>query len=140
MPGWDGGEDEARRRFGGSPVARLGTVTPDGAPHLVPVTFALDGDVIWWAVDTKPKRTRALQRLVNLSVEPRVTLLVDHFEEDWNALWWVRADGVAAVAVPDETARALTLLAQRYPAYRATPPAGPVVKVTVQRWRWWSAR
>lgn len=113
---------------------------PDGAPHLVPVTFALQDDTVWWAVDFKPKRRRSLQRLANIAAEPRVSLLVDHFEADWNALWWVRADGVAAVADPEAAAHGVALLAGRYPAYRDTPPEGPVVEVEVRRWRWWSAR
>lgn len=104
------------------------------------MTFALDGDVVWWAVDAKPKRDRGLQRLTNISAEPRVSFLVDEYREDWDALWWVRADGVGAVARPHESDRGLALLADRYPAYRADPPAGPVVKVEVRRWRWWFAR
>lgn len=134
------GEDEARARFAAARVARLGTVTPDGAPHLVPVTFALDGDVVWWAVDAKPKRHRSLRRLDNIAAEPRVSLLVDHYEEDWDLLWWVRADGTASVAGGLEAARGLEALAARYPAYRAAVPEGPVVRVAVHRWRWWSPR
>lgn len=137
--GWAGGVEEARRRFGSSPVARLATVTPTGAPHLVPVTFALDEDVVWWAVDAKPKRSRALQRLANIAADPRVSLLVDHYGSDWGELWWVRADGVAAVVGPRQAADGMALLAGRYPAYRGAPPKGPVVRVEVRRWRWWSA-
>lgn len=133
-------EGEARRRFAGSPVARLATVTPAGWPHIVPVTFVLDGDVVWWAVDAKPKRHRGLQRLTNISLEPRVSLLVDEYGEDWDALWWVRVDGVGTVAGPQEADRGLALLAGRHPPYRADPPQGPVVRVEVRRWRWWSAR
>ena len=87
----------ARRRFADARVARLGTVRTDGTPHLVPVTFAVDDDVIYTAVDAKPKRTTRLQRLQNLAAQPRCTLLVDHYEDDWSGLWWVRADGDAAV-------------------------------------------
>ena len=134
------GEVEARARFGAARVARLATVTPDGAPHLVPVTFALDGDVVWWAVDAKPKRHRSLRRLENIATEPRLSLLVDHYEEDWDRLWWVRADGTASVADGEEMARGLVALAARYAAYRAVAPEGPVVRVEVGRWRWWSAR
>jgi PPOX class probable F420-dependent enzyme len=132
--------EEARRRFGASAVARLATVTPGGAPHIVPVTFVLDHDTVWWAVDAKPKRTRALQRLANIAAQPHVSLLVDHYDDDWAALWWVRADGVATVADPDEAPEPLARLADRYPVYRTTPPDGPLVKVQVTQWRWWSAR
>lgn len=115
-------------------------MTVHGAPHLVPVTFVLDGDNLWWAVDEKPKRSRALARLDNVSAEPRVSLLVDHYDDDWDLLWWVRADGMATLTVPGGDAeRALGLLAARYAPYRAEPPRGPVVRVDVRRWRWWSA-
>ena len=139
---WTGvhGEQEARARFGAARVAHLATVTPEGAPHLVPVTFALDGGVIWWAVDAKPKRHRSLRRLDNIAAEPRVSLLVDHYEEDWERLWWVRVDGTASAADGEEVGRGLEALAARYAAYRVAAPEGPVVRVEVERWRWWSAR
>ena len=86
-----------RRRFASTPVARLATVRPDGRPHVVPVVFVLVGDVVYTAIDAKPKKSSRLQRLVNLSAEPRCSLLVDHYEDDWSRLWWVRADGEAAV-------------------------------------------
>ncbi len=137
---WPDGENEARRRFASARVARLATVTPQGAPHLVPVTFALEGDTVWWAVDEKPKRSRSLARLANIAAEPRVALLVDHYGDDWNELWWVRADGVASIASGgSDTRGALALLAARYGPYRMRSPEGPVVRVDVQRWRWWSA-
>jgi PPOX class probable F420-dependent enzyme len=104
------------------------------------VTFALDDEVVWWAVDAKPKRTPFLQRLANLQAEPRVSLLVDHYAEDWEQLWWVRADGLAFFAGAEESEVGLRLLQERYPQYRAAAPPGPVVKVEVSRWRWWSAR
>ncbi|WP_250030704.1 TIGR03668 family PPOX class F420-dependent oxidoreductase [Paractinoplanes maris] len=124
------------QRFASVPVARLATVGADGAPHLVPIVFALVGeDVIVSAVDGKPKRTRALRRLANIAGEPRVSVLADHYEPDWSRLWWVRADGVARVrpAYPE----GLEALVERYPQYRATPPAGPFVEITVERWATW---
>ena len=90
-------EDEARRRFAGSPVARLATVTPSGQPHVVPVTFAVDSDLIYTAVDAKPKTTTRLQRLRNIAAHPRVAVLADRFQTDWDGLWWVRADGQARI-------------------------------------------
>src|SRR5947207_9112063 len=86
---------EARRRFAAAVVARLATVTPDGRPHIVPVTFAVDGDVIYSAVDAKPKTTTRLARLRNIAAEPRVAVLADHYQADWDRLWWARADGAA---------------------------------------------
>jgi len=83
--------------FASARVARLATVDDTGAPHLVPIVFALVGDVIYSAVDDKPKRHRRLRRLVNVAHEPRVSVLADHYDDDWTRLWWVRADGTAAV-------------------------------------------
>jgi PPOX class probable F420-dependent enzyme len=138
--------EEARRRFAGSRVARLATVGADGAPHLVPIVFALEGDRIWSAVDHKPKRTTALRRLANVAADPRVAVLADHYEDDWDALWWVRADGEARVLSTDDPAaerdraRAVAALVDRYPIYRRRPPAGPAIAIDVLRWTGWSAR
>jgi PPOX class probable F420-dependent enzyme len=134
-------EPAAARLFGTARVARLATVGPTGAPHLVPMVFALVGDVIYTAVDAKPKRHTGLRRLSNIAAEPRVSVLADHYDEDWTVLWWVRADGVARVLdVADPAARAgLTALVERYPQYRVDPPPGPVIAVEVRRWSAWSA-
>jgi PPOX class probable F420-dependent enzyme len=135
--------DEAadRRRFAAARVARLATVDADGQPHLVPMVFAVAGDVIYSAVDAKPKRSTALRRLANIEANPRVSVLVDHYEDDWDALWWVRADGTARVLDTDDPQRdeALGLLVERYWQYRATPPPGPVLAIQVTRWSSWSA-
>ena len=122
-------------RFASAAVARLATVRSDGAPHLVPIVFAVVGDVIVSAVDAKPKRSRDLRRLANIAAEPRVAVLADHYEADWSRLWWVRADGVARVR-EDEPAGLPALIA-RYPQYRAEPPAGPFLEITVERWSAW---
>lgn len=132
--------DEARRRFADARVARLATVRPDGTPHLVPVTFAATGDTVYTAVDAKPKTTTQLQRLENLAAQPRCTLLVDHYDDDWSQLWWVRADGDARVVeAPQPAHPGLALLATRYPAYAGSPPVGPLIVIEVTRWRGWSA-
>jgi PPOX class probable F420-dependent enzyme len=131
---------EARDRFAGARIARLATVGATGRPHLVPIVFALDGDVVFSAVDAKPKRTTALKRLENIAANPRVALLADHYDEDWEALWWARADGVARVASEADARRGIALLAERYEQYRAAPPRGPVIAVAVERWSGWQAR
>jgi PPOX class probable F420-dependent enzyme len=133
---------EARRRFAAARVARLATAGADGRPHLVPVVFALDGDTLYTAVDdVKPKATTRLRRLANIAANPAVALLADHYEDDWRALWWVRADGTARLLEPDEdeAARARALLAARYPQYREAPPPGVAIAVDVTRWSGWSA-
>ena len=130
---------EAVRRFSTATVARLATVGSTGQPHLVPITFALvDARTLVTAVDHKPKRTTALKRLANIAANPQVSVLVDHYEDDWRALWWVRADGRAEV-VKAAPAGAAEALAQRYDQYRERPPAGPFIVVEVQRFSSWSA-
>src|SRR4051794_4018083 len=118
-------------------VARLATVGADGAPHLVPIVFAVAGDTIYTAVDAKPKRHTRLRRLANIAGEPRVSVLVDHYDEDWSLLWWTRADGDARVL--DASAPARAALRAKYPQYLADPPGGPFVEIQVRRWSSWSA-
>jgi PPOX class probable F420-dependent enzyme len=121
-------------------VARLATVTEAGRPHIVPVTFAVDGDHVYIAVDAKPKTTANLRRLRNIRGNPRVALLADHYDDDWTSLWWVRADGLAAIAEdPRQMAGPIALLADRYRQYREKPPPGPVIDITVERWTGWAA-
>ena len=130
---------EARARFAGARVARLATVTGAGDPHIVPIVFALAGDVIYTAVDAKPKSTTALRRLVNIAAHPAVAVLADHYADEWTQLWWVRADGTASVPDDVEAAEGLRLLTERYPQYVAQPPPGPVLAISVARWTGWQA-
>ena len=132
---------ELRRRVASAPVARLATVRSDGSPRLVPVTFAVLGELLCFAVDeVKPKRDARLARLDDIARDPRVALLVDHYDADWSARWWVRIDGDAASHDTGELReRALDALAAKYAPYRAARPAGPVVVVTPRRWSGWSA-
>jgi PPOX class probable F420-dependent enzyme len=132
--------DDARRRFAAARVARLATVSGDGQPHLVPVVFAVQDDTVLMAVDQKPKRHRDLKRLRNMDDDPAVSLLVDHYDDDWTALWWVRADGVVTVTDAEpELARVRDALGARYPQLREDPPQGPAMLVAVTRWAGWSA-
>lgn len=132
-------DERMRARATDARVARLATVRPDGAPHVVPVTFALDGAVFVTAVDHKPKSTRALQRLRNIEREPRVSVLIDEYAEDWSRLWWVRGDGHAEVLAASDAIAQIDLLVDRYPAYRERRPEGPAIVVRVDRWSSWSA-
>jgi PPOX class probable F420-dependent enzyme len=128
----------ARQRLSDARVGRLGTVTSDGRPHVVPCCFALEGERLYSAVDAKPKTTPALRRLENLRRNPAAALLVDHYDEDWRQLWWVRVDGSGGVLDDDaQRAHALTLLAAKYEQYRAEPPPGPVWALSIERWRTW---
>src|SRR2546425_2368588 len=97
-------------------VARLATTDPDGRPHLVPIVFVLDGKTLYSAVDRKPKRSTPLRRIENARARPDVTILVDHYDEDWS-LWWIGLRGRARVLDDgDERERALALAGGEGPA------------------------
>jgi PPOX class probable F420-dependent enzyme len=133
-------EAEMRRRVATKFVARMATAGEDGRPHIVPICFTFDDDTLYFAVDFKPKRTINLKRLRNIAANPAVSVLIDHYEDDWDKLWWVRLDGQARlVTAPAEVERALLLLAQRYEQYLKTRPPGPVVAITIERMAGWSA-
>jgi PPOX class probable F420-dependent enzyme len=127
-----------RQRLAVARVGRLATTRPDGRPHVVPCCFVLVGDTVYSAVDAKPKSTLALQRLRNLAVHPAASLLVDHYEEDWTRLWWVRLDGAARVLDSGaEREAALEALTVKYAQYVDAPPPGAVVALDVETWRAW---
>ena len=129
-----------RRLVSPAQVGRLATVRSDGHPHVVPICFVITDDVIYSAVDDKPKRHRHLQRISNVTATGTASLLVDEYHDDWSRLWWVRLDGRARLV--DNTAeseRAISLLSDKYPQYRNRRPPGPVLAVDVQRWVGWSA-
>lgn len=132
---------EARAHFVEARVAVLASIGPGGAPHLVPVVLAVDGERIHLAVDSKPMRGGELARVANLRRDPRCALLVHGYDEDWRRLWWARADGRASI-VEDATAleRTAALLRGRYPQYGGgTRVIGPAMVVEVLRWSGWSA-
>jgi PPOX class probable F420-dependent enzyme len=126
--------------FARAPIARLGTVAPDGKPHLVPVVFALHQEVVYTAVDAKPKTTQRLRRLANIERNPQVSLLVDHYADDWTQLWWVRIDGIATIHHYGEAMRAgRDLLRAKYRQYQSVPLDGPVIAVAASHWSSWHA-
>jgi PPOX class probable F420-dependent enzyme len=128
----------ARQRMRDARVGRLGTVTSAGRPHLVPCCFALADEVVYSAVDSKPKSTLALRRIANIVANPAASLLVDHYEDDWSALWWVRADGSARVVdSPPEEDAARALLAAKYAQYRDVAMPGPVIALEIRSWTAW---
>ena len=129
----------ARARLRDARVARLATVSGEGEPHLVPVTFALADGTVFFVVDHKPKSSTDLRRLRNIQANDRVCVLVDEYSDEWTSLWWVRADGRAQVwSEGGRRAAAVELLAQKYQQYRATVPEGPVVAITIERLTGWS--
>ncbi|HEX2647684.1 MAG TPA: TIGR03668 family PPOX class F420-dependent oxidoreductase [Candidatus Dormibacteraeota bacterium] len=134
--------DEAamRERLAGATVAHLATADEHGRPHLVPICFALERNTLYFAVDAKPKRTTKLKRLKNVAANPRVSVLVDHYEDDWSRLWWVRVDGAAHELTDPAAARsAVDLLVKRYSQYRRARPGGPVVAITIESITGWTA-
>jgi PPOX class probable F420-dependent enzyme len=133
-------QEQMRERVESARVARLATVDDAGRPHLVPICFALAGETLYSAVDEKPKRSKRLKRLGNIRRRPEVTVLVDHYEEDWTLLWWVRLDGTATVLeAGPEREHALALLRAKYEQYRAESPTGPVIAISLDRWQGWSS-
>jgi len=130
---------DARRRFADARVGRMATIRTDRTPDLVPVVFAVEGDLVYLAVDPKPKTARELVRLRNIRAEPRVQLLVDEYSEDWQRLWWVRADGIArVVGEGPERERAIELLRAKYPQYATLEgDFGAAIVVKVVRWTGW---
>jgi PPOX class probable F420-dependent enzyme len=135
------GDDEARDLVEGARVARLATTNTGLGIDVVPISFALlPDDRLVSIVDQKPKSTTRLRRLDNIRSHPDVTVLVDHYEDDWTRLWWVRLRGRASVvAEGDEFDEARAALVERYPQYVDEPPPGPVVSVAVEDWSGWHA-
>jgi PPOX class probable F420-dependent enzyme len=131
---------EVRARFIAARVARLATADAHGVPHVVPITFAVEGDTIVSVVDAKPKRSARLRRIANLRANPRASLLVDHYAADWSELWWARADGTARIAADgSDLDRAAALLRARYPQYGRVELVGPAIIIEVERWSGWTA-
>lgn len=127
-----------RARVAQARVARLATVRPDGRPHVVPCCFVLSDEVLYSAVDAKPKSTRALRRLDNVRGVPSAAMVVDHYDDDWATLWWVRLDGRARIIESGpEFEHALQLLAGKYEQYLRDRPPGPVIAIDVTEWRAW---
>jgi len=134
-------EAQIRRRLGEVRVAHLATTGSDRRPHIVPICFVVMSQELFFAVDHKPKRTSDLQRLRNIAANPHVSVLADHYEEDWSRLWWIRVDGLARVldAAAAASERAIDALAARYAQYRRARPIGPVVWIHIERLSGWSA-
>ncbi|MBM3219258.1 MAG: TIGR03668 family PPOX class F420-dependent oxidoreductase [Candidatus Rokubacteria bacterium] len=124
-------------------VARLATADRAGQPLVVPVCYAFVDGRIYSAVDAKPKRTRELRRLRDIADNPRVSLVVDVWDEDWARLAWVLVEGTAGILTTDlERTPALAALVAKYPQYAAMDllsTAGPVIAITPARVVAWRA-
>ncbi|HET7051994.1 MAG TPA: pyridoxamine 5'-phosphate oxidase family protein [Solirubrobacteraceae bacterium] len=135
LPRWAGS------LLAGSRVGRLGLLDDDGAPRVLPVTYAISGESLVTAVDQKPKRRSGeeLARVRWLRARPTAALTVDHYDDDWSALAWVQALGAVSVLDAASAREAIAALAQRYEPYRSDPPAGPVLVLEPDRLLWWHA-
>jgi PPOX class probable F420-dependent enzyme len=117
-------------------------------PQIVPIVFVLIDSAIFSPIDGKPKRTGTLQRIRNVARNEAVSLLLDHYEADWRALWWLRIDGTATVVEgaklpPAELERIDAALRRKYPQYRYTPvfrDGATLIRVGPERHVAWSAR
>lgn len=143
------GESDPKLRFAQSPSHDWPPARPTAHPTwcrsysrsaLGRPAEATGADVIYTAVDAKRKTTQWLRRLANLEHNPRASVLVDSYADDWTQLWWVRADGVAAIHRDGEVMRAAyRLLRAKYAQYQSVPLNGPVIAIAVQRWASWHA-
>lgn len=133
--------DGQRRFLQAQRVARLATADAAGAPHVVPVCYALSGTTVYFSIDRKPKRDtgRPLKRVRNLLENPQVALVVDRYDEDWARLGWVMVHGRAEVlASGDEHDTAQALVRERYPPLRAMHiETLPVVAIRIARATGW---
>jgi PPOX class probable F420-dependent enzyme len=120
-------------------VARLGLVDDEGAPRVLPVTFALANGRIWSAIDQKPKRSAELARLRFLRRDPRAALTVDRYSDNWDELAWVQVLGTVRIVRVGEGTAGLAALTQKYEQYREEAPPGPLLALEPQRYLWWRA-
>lgn len=128
----------ALARFSGERIAHLATAALDGRPHIVPFCFVVVGDDVYSIIDDKPKRTHTgLRRLRNIEANPRVSVLVDHYEEDWKALWFVMVEGEASLVTDStEYRRARVAMRAKYPQYltmELTEAVNPMIRIRIER-------
>ena len=125
-------------------IAHLATADADGAPHVVPVCFAVAGANAYVTLDDKPKRAGRgpLKRLRNIAENPRVALVADRYDDrDWSRLGWVLLRGRAEIVHSGrEHAKAQRLLRRRYAQMRAMAlEEHPVIAIRIERVASWGA-
>lgn len=135
-------QDEMRDRIEGARVVRLATVDERGLAHVVPVLFVVDGDILYTPTDKPTAAKRRPKRLRNLEHDQRVTILADHYDEDWLQAWWVRMRGTGReVGESPERTHALDLVDRKYPQFdgpRYRTDGGPVLAVDIKDWLGWA--
>ena len=121
-------------------VARLATADARGRPHVIPVCFVFHDGSFWAAIDEKPKRTLRLKRLRNIAENPRVALLIDRYDDDWNRLAYVLVEGEASLTDGSQQAGVLSALRERYPQYREMRlEERPLIRVQPEKVVSWGA-
>jgi PPOX class probable F420-dependent enzyme len=135
LPAW------ARALLESSRVARLGIADDEGAPRVLPVTYAVLHNTIVTAIDHKRKEVPAerLARVRWLRARPRAALTVDRYDDDWSQLQWVQALGPITILETADAPKAIAALTERYDTYRDKPPGGPVLSLAPNRVLWWRA-
>jgi len=124
-------------------VGRLATADGSGQPLVVPICYAWDGEALVSAIDAKPKRAGELARVRNIRENPKVSVVIDQYEEDWRRLRWVIIQGIAEVLTAGrDFAKAVDLLVAKYPQYVGmglSREQGMMIKVRpgkVLQWRY----
>jgi PPOX class probable F420-dependent enzyme len=120
-------------------VGRLGLLDEEGAPRVLPVTFAIAEGRIWSAVDRKPKRSGEPARLRFLRRDPRAALTVDQYSDDWEQLAWVQVLGWVEIVEVGDGAAGMEALREKYEPYREETPPGPLLALEPRRYLWWRA-
>ena len=125
-------------------IGHLATADATGQPHVIPVCYVFDGESVYSVLDAKPKTTplSQLRRVRNILANPRVSLVVDHYEEDWTSLQYVMVTGDAGLLESgEEWARAIVMLREKYPQYQQMDLAqSPVIKIAPARFVPWSSQ
>ena len=137
--------DDVRTTLEAARHGYLSTASLDAEPHLQPVVFEVVADSVYIAIDEKPKTTLRLRRLTNIEANPKFALLVDHYHDDWNRLWWILLRGPAEVLWPsewdaEEAEGVIAALRDKYPQYVSMGlDERPLLKLTPDRVTRWSA-
>lgn len=93
-------------------VCRVATVSEAGVPHLVPVCHVLDGGKLYFGSGNDATKVS------NLRANPRVTVTVDVYSDEWSSLRGVMLQGVAGLIEKGPRFRRVrALLYRKYPQY-----------------------
>ncbi|MBI2486016.1 MAG: TIGR03668 family PPOX class F420-dependent oxidoreductase [Deltaproteobacteria bacterium] len=126
-------------------VARMATADKLGRPLVVPICYVFDGKNLYTPIDKKPKRVsvRELKRIRNILENPKISIVIDDYYEEWNKLTYVIIHGRAELMESgEEYQRSLRLLCEKYTQYvdmNLSTLNLPVIKVIPDRILFWRA-